>query len=230
MISSSRKSFVILFLLFYSQAQGQILFSPRNVVDFIEFLDMRNQITKPEAAYVGSPFLNEEFINADIYYNHEYVFKDVPMRYDIYGDEMQYQYKTFTFAFKAKPEINYIVTKSDTFVIDVKNLQVRDSLGFFRLLTSGKLSILSSLDIYYKTGQPPGALMDRAVPEKFIRRPDIYYAKIEGSNPVRIKSTKMLIGLINDRKPELTEFAKREKISTKASDLARLAKFYNSLQ
>jgi hypothetical protein len=147
------------------------------------------------------------------------------------NDEMQYTYRNYTFAFGPNPRLNFLVIQPDTFVIETIQPKSVDSLGFFKLIIHGKLTILAHLSVSFREGRPPGALEDRAVPAKFTRRPDDYYVKIEGSAPQKIRSMDKLIELLNDHQAELTKFSKSNKLSpNKALDLTLFAGYYNSLQ
>ncbi|HLF34876.1 MAG TPA: hypothetical protein VI583_11595 [Cyclobacteriaceae bacterium] len=231
MCSRIKIFFFLILSLVSGRVVGQIPFMPRSLVEFIEFLDLRNRINPQEPDYDGSPFLNDEFVNGDVYYNNEFVIRNVPLRYDMQNDEMQYTYRNYTFAFGPNPRLNFIIIQSDTFVIETIQPRSADSLGFFKLIIPGKLTILAHLSVSYREGRPPGALEDRAVPAKFTRRPDEYYAKIEGSVPEKIRSMDKLIELLSDHQAELTRFWKSNKSSpNKANDLILFAGYYNSLQ
>jgi hypothetical protein len=204
--------------------------SPLNIVDFIDMLNLRNQVSTHELQYDGSPFLHDEFINGDIYYDHQYIYRDIPLRYNIYLDEMQYNYKDVTYSFEPKTTINKIVIESDTFIVSTLNKYVRDSLSFFKVLASGKLSILEHFDIYLKEGKPAGALMDHAEPPKFLAKPKTYFAMFEGSRPEKIKNIKSIISASGDKQKKMSDYAKKEKInSVKPKDLIHLATYYNSI-
>ena len=212
-----------------SDLKSQFLFIPRDIKDMIEILDWRRNTFGTTFEYEGSPFMNNEFINGDIYYNNQFVFKAIPLRYDIYNGEMQYRYKDNIIAFSPKPRINMIIINSDTFVINVLKPFEKDSLGFFRLIAEGRLSVLAHSQVMFIEGKPAGALMDRPVLPRFVRKPDEYYAVVGSATPQKIKSIKKLIEMIGDKEDKLAEYIKSEKInSVTPDDLVKLARYYNS--
>ena len=67
-------------------------------------------------------------------------------------------------------------------------------------------------------------------PAKFFKRKDSYYVLKGGALPVLIKNKKMLIEIFEDKKDEIGEFIKNDKISyKKRKDLIRIVKYYNGL-
>ena len=67
-------------------------------------------------------------------------------------------------------------------------------------------------------------------PAKFTRTDDVYYYKIGEGEVVKIDNLKKMIEGFPDKKNELSQFAKSEKINTKdEEDLKKLIKYYNSL-
>ena len=84
--------------------------------------------------------------------------------------------------------------------------------------------------VTYKEQQAPKALESGPTPAKYTRLPDVYFYKIGNSDPVKVDNIKKMIAGFPDKQTELTEFAKREKISgKKEDDLIKLVRHYNSL-
>ncbi len=60
--------------------------------------------------------------------------------------------------------------------------------------------------------------------------PDVFYFKIKDGTVEKVESIKKMIAGFPDKQTELTEFAKKEKISPKKEEeLIKLVRYYNSL-
>ena len=68
-------------------------------------------------------------------------------------------------------------------------------------------------------------------PAEFKRTPDSYYFKIGDGNLQEVKNIKSMISSLPDKQDEMTQFAKKEKISPRdGEELRRLVKYYNDLR
>ena len=73
-------------------------------------------------------------------------------------------------------------------------------------------------------------MLKDARPAKFIHLPDTYYLKQEGKSAVRIKSLKDITAVMADRKKDIENMIRSEKLGVKeADDLVKIVTFYNNL-
>ena len=78
--------------------------------------------------------------------------------------------------------------------------------------------------------QQLGKPIEGDIPASYNQIPDVYYIKVENGPLLMVRSIKKLIAEFPDKKKELEEFTKKEKISSKEiEDLVRLTRYYNSL-
>lgn len=225
---------IIIFIIFQisiSQLQGQVLFENRNVLDLIDMKDFRNRIDPYPFEYDGSPYLEDEFVKGDIFINNKWHIEDVPLRYNIYDDKMEYYMpeKDLIFAIDPQFKINYVLLEGDTFVVKQYEQKGWRVLGFFKLVEEGTADLLVKMNIQYKEPQPAKPFFDPE-PAEFIRRDDDYYVKLKERNIFEVKRIKKLIQYLGDHKQELTQFDKKEKISAgNEKELAKFIRYYNSL-
>ena len=182
--------------------------------------------------YEGSPYIKDKFVKGDIYYDKNWCYTDVPLRYNIFRDEMEFKMegRVTIYAIEPDKKIQQILIQEDTFVVSDYEEKGKIITGFFKILATGKIDLLAKLQVDFKEEQPAKAMFDPE-PAKFTRRADQYYIKInEGDITQKISNIKKLIELIGDHKNELSNYAKKEKISTgNESELIQFISFYNSL-
>ena len=210
---------------------GQALYYVKGTVDFMDILHTRNAYEKnSEKNYTGSPYLNEEFVNGDLYYNHQYVYKNISLRYNIYNDAIEYSNKRNGVAFSLDPtdKIDMAIVGIDTFVVDSIRCGKKLKKCYFKMITDGKVRMLVKMRtvlIPRKNAQ----LYTEATLAHFARNGDTYYVRT-GNKPLqKIKSLKSLTALINDRKSSLASYIKKEKLRNNSGDMARLIGYYESL-
>lgn len=176
----------------------------------------------PEEKYEGSPYLQETFVSGHVYFGKE---KSVPvsMRYDIYADIMEIQVEGVIYLLKPDPQITEIQIGEQTFVPE--SFKPLKKAVYVELLESGKLTLLAKKVVNYRK-----KIEISDIPAKYSRQQDQYYYKFDKQPVVKITSVKDIIENSPERKEELSQFVKAEKISAKdRDDLVKLVKYYNSL-
>jgi hypothetical protein len=211
---------------------GQRAFNDASILELIDRTDFQNTIQRPlEFEFEGSPYLNDEFEKGDVYYNNAWRFSDIPLRYNIYNDEMEYKEEDRATAYSIKPIslINAIVIKKDSFIVANYYEKRKPVACFFKILTSGKVDLLAKLEVEFEEAQPAKPFF-APEPAKFTRRDDKYYIKTSEYEVWKISNIKKLIEMIGEHEKELSQYAKKEKISAgNESELIRFISFYNSL-
>jgi len=226
--------FSLVILLFaqlqYLRAQD-IDYINKKILETIDNVTWIRSTAPTSFEYEGTPYNKDIFIKGDIYYDNNWRYTDVPLRYNIFNDEMEFKIegRETIYAIEPDKKIQKIIIEEDTFVISDYEEKGKIITGFFKTLTTGKIDLLARLQVEFKEEQPAKAMFDPE-PAKFTRRADQYYIKINGDIAQKISNTKKLIGLIGDHKNELSEYAKKEKISAgNESELIQFISFYNSL-
>jgi hypothetical protein len=198
----------------------------------MDIIDRRKLLEeKPQKEYTGSPYLNEEFVKGELYYNHQYVYQDIMLRYNIYDDVLEYLNKRNGVAYDIDPtdKVDKAIIGTDTFVVDSIPRGNKLRKCYFKLLCSGEVRILVKMRVDFIIRRAE-QLYTAATPAKFARNVDTYYVRIDDQPPQKIKNIKSLITVINDRKKALSSFAKNEKLRNKPKDMVKLAGYYESLQ
>ena len=182
----------------------------------------------PGAEVVGSPYLSDQFIKGNVY-SSKGTFGNVEMRYNIYKDYIEFRQSGLTYILDPSREIIRVDLGDYSLVTDQVDLKGK-SVGFYVLLDSGKVTLVSKKSISFTEARPAQALESSATPAKFSAAPDTHYYKIGNGPLIKIGSLKKMIVSFPDKREELQAFASREKISARKQDeLVRLVRYYNSL-
>ncbi|HEX5170103.1 MAG TPA: hypothetical protein VFW11_13085 [Cyclobacteriaceae bacterium] len=177
----------------------------------------------------GSPYLNEEFVEGVITYANKSL--SVPIRYNAYRDLIEYKQNGQTMELDANVIIKKISFGNSTFVPAKYQLNGKSKLGYFELLDSGSVMLYSKKTIAFFPGKKGGALDGSDDPARFKPSATTFYFKIGDGELKEVENLKSMIAALPDRQDELTQFAKKEKISYRnEKEMIRLVQYYNSLR
>jgi len=190
--------------------------------------EWKNVITEDQIA--GSPYLNKEFENGSIYTVQRQQYNEIPLRYNIYNDNLEFKTPDNEIMALSAPEIvekavvgNTILTYSPYILAN------KTKKGFFLILEEGKASLYAKPAVAFQNATEPAAYKD-AEPAKFVKKSDEYYIRIGSEQAVIISSKKDLIAAFPDNLDKIESFISKNKIKTnKADGLKEVVKYYNSL-
>ncbi|HEX5172472.1 MAG TPA: hypothetical protein VFW11_25020 [Cyclobacteriaceae bacterium] len=177
----------------------------------------------------GSPYLNEEFVEGVITYANKCL--TVPMRYNAYRDLIEYKQNGQTMELDASLIIKKIKFGNSTFVAEKYQSNGKSKLGYFELLDSGSVMLYAKKTVAFVPGKKGGALDGSDDPARFKPPVSTFYFKIGDGALMEVENLKSMIAALPDRQDELTQFAKKEKISHRnEKEMIRLVQYYNSLR
>jgi hypothetical protein len=230
-----KRYFLVLFFLFitigFSFAQD--VYQIQESMDFFK----RNQFqsgewknTLTENDIQGSPYLNDEFIQGTIFTTSKTQIINVPLRYNIYNDQLEFKTPNNEIQAMAAPEIIEKVDFGDFTMVYVPYTNVKKiRRGFFKVLQEGNASLYSRSELTFKQATEPAAYKDPE-PAKFVNNADSYYIRIGMEQARKVGSKKELITIFPDHLDEITAFIKKNKIKTNNPEkLKKLVNYYNSL-
>lgn len=185
--------------------------------------------SKKEQEVAGSPYAQEHFMNGSVIQNDSIIYKQIPLKYNIYNDQILFKHNDGMEFYLAAPE------KFKEIRIAGQRYIYRDFLkgnkktnGYYELLEEGKISLLKKELIVLKEAQQAKAYKDPE-PARFIMKPTEYYLLKDGNKIFAVKNEKHLLTLL-DHKEELKAFIKKNKLKTrKAEDLIRIISHYNKI-
>jgi hypothetical protein len=178
----------------------------------------------------GSPYLNDEFISGTIYTTQKQQYNNIPLRYNIYKDELEFRNPSNEVMVLTTPEIvEYAVFGENIIAYSSYQQGSKTKQGFFLVLESGKSTLMAKASIIFQQPTEPGAYKEPE-PAKFIRRTDEYYIQIGKNALIEINNIKSLIEAFPDNSDKVEAFIEKNKIKTnKSESLIEVVKYYNSL-
>lgn len=176
----------------------------------------------------GSPYLSKEFMNGDIIIDN-FKFVGIPLRYNIYNDDIEFQKDDQILAIANPHEVRRIFIGDMAFIYSAYILSKEQTYGYFQLLSDGKAKVLKKYEISYQMPKAEQAYRPEE-PAKFIPVPCKLYVTFGNDPALKFTNAKKLMKLFGDKKSEVEKFLKTEKLNLKnEEDLVSLLTYYNSL-
>ncbi len=221
---------VMLLLLTNSLVMAQAT-TGRSIDDHLLIKDAEKNLgLEDEIEVIGTPYFNEKFDPGEIIFD-KGMRNVVPLRYNIYKDWIEYQQNNQTYILDPDVRIKSVKFDENTFVVEPYSSKGKNRLGYFKVLDSGKVTLLSKQIVTYKEYQQAQALQSSSSPPKYTRAADQFYFKVGPSQPAKVDNIKSMIASFPDKQDLLMDYAKKEKISVRREDeLRRLFAYYYSLQ
>jgi hypothetical protein len=221
---------VMLLLLTSSLVMAQAT-TGRSIDDHLLIKDAEKNLgLEDEIEVIGTPYLHEKFEPGEIIFD-KGTRNVVPIRYNIYKDWIEYQQNSQTYILDPDLRIKSVKYDENTFVVEPYSSKGKTRLGYFKVLDSGKVTLLSKQIVMYKEYQQAQALQSSSSPPKYTRTADQFYFKVGPSQPEKVDNIKSMIASFPDKQDLLMDYAKKEKISVRREDeLRRLFAYYYSLQ
>jgi len=176
----------------------------------------------------GSPFLDDNFVQGEVYVGAKRT--AVPVRYNIFQDWFEYQQGGQTLVLEPNKTIEKVRMGDKTLVCEKFEFQGKSKYGYLSLIDTGKVTVLSKKIVKYIPMRKNGALDGSDQPAKYDNGPDVFFYRI-GDGPLQeIDNLKSLIASFPDKQEELKQYAKKEKISVKKEkELIQLMRYYSTL-
>jgi hypothetical protein len=180
------------------------------------------------AVVKGTPYLDESYINAEISFANNT--KTVPVRYNAYKDLMEYQQNGQALVLDPSTTIKKVSLGEQTYVVEKYDADGKVMPGYFVLLDTGKITLYARKGVKFVPARKGGAMDGSDQPAEFKRTPDTFYFKIGEGTIQELKNIKTMIAALPDKREEMTQYAKKEKISPRDEEEVRqLVKYYNEL-
>lgn len=178
----------------------------------------------------GSPYQYEEFKKGDLYYDGKHKVEQIPLRLNIYNDQLEYKAKEGIMAFGNPHRIDSVVIEGEVLIFFRTSRENKIS-GFVKLLNPEKPSLLSKMKVeFFKREDKKPFDLDEPKPDRLERLDDIYYLWKSDRDIQRVNSVKKLIKLLGKHNSELTAYAKEMRVSLDDPEgLVKLINYYHEL-
>jgi hypothetical protein len=225
--------FFIFSLIGVSNAQLPLGYLLREKMDLYESNRLasgkiKNTLTEKDIE--GSPYLNDEFENGSIYTIQKIQYADIPLRYNIFNDDLEFKTPTDEVQALATPEIVEKAFFGNKLMVYSPYLQGnKTKKGFFIILVEGKASLYAKPNVIFKEATEAAAYKEPE-PARFVKKSDDYYIRIGTSQAQIIGGKKELIATFPDNQDKIESFISKNKIKiNKPESLKELFDYYNSL-
>jgi hypothetical protein len=229
MMSRQTISFILIFCA-VSVAKGQEFSNLRSFYD--EFRRSKYEQSFNEKKDInGSPWEKPEFVPGEIYTSGNKHYSGIPLRYNIYSNQIEFRKPEGGIFEIDPPEIIDSLFIGESYYIFYPYVAgSKTQKSYFKVLTKGSPMLLLRMNVILKEAEPPGAYKE-AVPASFVRMQDDFYLAAYPSDANKFSGKKELLELLGSHKEELELFIKQNKLKfNRQDDMIKLLKFYYTLK
>ena len=176
----------------------------------------------------GSPYLDDEFIPGKITTGEGVIYTDIPLRYNGYSDDLEFQKGADNYVFDPRTIVKRAEFGGLVFgcmeYYEGKKIQN----GFFEIRTVGKATLLVRYTVKFIEKEAVKAFAEPK-PARFETQVKDYYLAIDGTPANFISGKKGLLELFGAHKDEMESFISKNRLSIKKDDdLTQIVVHYNS--
>ena len=226
LIKTTYPLFCILFL--SSPLQGQGVMIGNNPADRLLIMKKATIPNTDISDIEGSMYVRDSFIHGIVATDKD-TFYNLPMKYNVYEDVIEFQYKDEIHILEPATNIKKIQIDQMILTVEPYEFAGKIKTGFFPELAGGKIKFLSKKVTEFQEMQLAKAMKYTNTPAKFIAQPDQFYTRIGNLPAAPITKLKKTLVLFPDHQKSVISYAGRRKLSVKKQDLVALWTYYNSL-
>jgi len=221
--------FVLVTICFTASLFAQDNYISKSLNDLGTELNWTKKVVGPTTIIQGTPYLNDKFQPGEVYYEGKFKISNVQLRYNMYNDEMEFMDNNVVLAIAFPDKIDKVVLGNSTFIY-IAESKDKNLKGYAKKWNTDFPSVLTKMKVDYFDKEPPQPIVE-SKPARYERQYDKHYLMKSATEIEDIKSVKKLIQSLGDHESELTNFAKKEKISSSdPQELASLIDFYKELK
>jgi len=190
---------------------------------------------RPEGRYEkikGSPYLEENWTQGQIWLEGDSLPGIFDMRFNVYGNEMQYIYEKDTFAIGNPFSIDKILFSNRHFEYLAFLYNDNQNMAYFEVLVEGKVRLLARYQVSLKLGKKPLTAYHPQNEYDWFVQGRVYYLQTAGQpNPTVIPDRKRIwIDLAEEDNGEMSRFIKDNRLKlNREKDLIRLVEYLNTI-
>jgi len=200
-------------------------------IDLMDYVNRHNKIMTFQEPYrdiEGNPFLNDEFLEGEVYTKNKEVLKGL-LRYNIYADEMEFLAKDNVYWIDNQENIETIKYGDHLFIYHPKPGDKFDKGDYFEIVEDGPTKLLLKRKVVLMDAVPAKPYQDPK-PPRFDKSRDTYYMMQFQGAPEKVTSKSDILKFMADRETEINSFLKKNKISANnLNDLKKVVAYYNGL-
>ncbi len=183
-----------------------------------------------ESQIEGSPHEKSDFVLGVVVTKSDLKYENIPLRFNIYNDEMEFKSDDGTTLSISPPEfIDFVMIGEEKYTYAPYAIGNKLLRGYFKVIAGGKASLLVKQNVKLKEAELPQAYKD-AQPARFVSTPDDFYIRLEQHEAYPVSNRKELTGLLKDKAKEMDDFLKKNKTRfNRLEDMQKLVNYYNTL-
>lgn len=177
----------------------------------------------------GSPYLDEKFTPGKITTNDGAVYTDIPLRYNGFTDDLEFQKGTDSYNIDPKTNVKRAEFGGQVFSCLTYNEGGKIKKGFFEILTEGNATLAVRYTVKFLERGETKAYAE-PTPARFEEAKKEYYLAIEDEPARFISNKKSLLEMFGDKKDVMETYISKNKIPVRGDDaLTKIVVYYNSL-
>lgn len=189
----------------------------------------RGTFLEENSNFEGSPYSNEKFIKGNVEMRDGSLYKNIPLRYNIYFDHMEFERDKKAYYIVETGEILTVKFDDKTYVYETYSKHNKIKSSFFLLHTTGKVQLLEKQKVDFKYAEKEAAYKE-AKPARFKESPSNFYVKFEGKPAMEIKRRKDIAKLFPSHKEEIAKYVKKKRVSIRdVAELKDVIAYYSEL-
>lgn len=205
--------------------------SSQKIADFMNFTEtsgVPNKSVVGMEGYTGNPYVFRDFSKGSITAKNGTIYQNVPLRYNIYNDVMEYVKDDIAFSIDPKKFALKAEIEGQMFVYTEFNYP-NPEIGYLEVLTTGNYSLFKRYRVRYHKPEPAGAYSD-AKQSEFETMPANYFIKVNDGEINFIPKAEDLLNASGEHAEALKAYIKKNKLKyRKEMHIIQMVSFLNTL-
>lgn len=177
--------------------------------------------------YDGSPYENDEFVKGSLVTTAEVEYKDIPLRLNIYNNNLEYQQEGQAYELTSVDLFKYFMIGDAKFEYLPYSDGKKIDKAFFKVVEEGQANLLLKPVVKFDEPKLAAPYQD-AKPATFNRVSDQVYIKVGEAEAKLASNKKSIEEIFSDKKEAITKFLSGNKIKyNNVDDMIKLVKYYN---
>ena len=157
-------------------------------------------------------------------------YDSIPIRYNIYNDQMQFERNGKAMAIENPENIKVVTIGSQSFIYSKYLTGSKSSSGYLEKIIEGDYSLYCRYYIILRSGSEPGAYKAAKNPRFDLQKPEYYLSKRD-TDPLRIKTSSDILSGFKNLEEVLKKYTGKKKLKLKKEeDFINLLNYLNTGQ
>lgn len=160
----------------------------------------------------GSPYLNDEFYGGEVIIDDSICIEDVPLRYNIYNDKIEFKNENEKILELGNHSTVYRFNFEEFLFCNLNYLEGdKPKHGILELLVYGHIKLYKKYNVELELATKAIGFQE-ATPDRLVRKNDLYLLAVGQEIPHVFSNIKKLLPELQKIKPDINSFIKAEKI------------------